>query len=168
MNTSIVIAVSLNIKWLLPFLLLSFLFIVVLTAVIYKIMWLRLDKMIKEKEKEKEKEDIEKTEEETLKKEEKEVLSKMNETLKNEEQRKKRAVKNQNSKQIFDNIGLNEGESEPDTSERPTLYQSTFLQRVQSFTSQGEASESVPQFQIYIAQKTILIFLQPSYFMDSL
>ena len=60
MNTSIVIAVSLNIKWLLPFLLLSFLFIVVLTAVIYKIMWLRLDKMIKEKEKEKE--DIEKTE----------------------------------------------------------------------------------------------------------
>ncbi|EEJ51958.1 hypothetical protein [Oribacterium sinus] len=58
MNTSIVIAVSLNAKWLLPFLLLSFLFIVVLTAVIYKIMWLRLDKMIKEKEKE----DIEKTE----------------------------------------------------------------------------------------------------------
>ena len=60
MNTSIAIAVSLNAKWLLPFLLLSFLFIVVLTAVIYKIMWLRLDKMIKEKEKEKE--DIEKTE----------------------------------------------------------------------------------------------------------
>ena len=58
MNTSIVIAVRLNAKWLLPFLLLSFLFIVVLTAVIYKIMWLRLDKMIKEKEKE----DIEKTE----------------------------------------------------------------------------------------------------------
>ena len=85
MNTSIVIAVSLNVKWLLPFLLLSFLFIVVLTAVIYKIMWLRLDKMIKEKEKKKEKEDIEKTEEESLKKEEKAVLSKMNETLKNEE-----------------------------------------------------------------------------------
>ena len=60
MNTSIVIAVSLNAKWLLTFLLLSFFFIVVLTAVIYKIMWLRLDKMIKEKEKEKE--DIEKTE----------------------------------------------------------------------------------------------------------
>ena len=60
MNTSIGIAVSLNAKWLLPFLLLSFFFIVVLTAVIYKIMWLRLDKMIKEKEKEKE--DIEKTE----------------------------------------------------------------------------------------------------------
>ena len=85
MNTSIVIAVSLNVKWLLPFLLLSFLFIVVLTAVIYKIMWLRLDKMIKEKEKEKEIENIEKTEEESLKKEEKAVLSKMNETLKNEE-----------------------------------------------------------------------------------
>ena len=67
MNTSIVIAVSLNAKWLLPFLLLSFLFIVVLTAVIYKIMWLRLDKRIKEKEKEKEgvekTKDIEKTEE---------------------------------------------------------------------------------------------------------
>ena len=62
MNTSIVIAVSLNAKWFLPFLLLSFLFIVVLTAVIYKIMWFRLDKMIKEKEKEKEKEDIEKNE----------------------------------------------------------------------------------------------------------
>ena len=58
MNTSIVIASNLNAKWLLPFLLLSFLFIVVLTAVIYKIMWLRLDKMTKEKEKE----DIEKTE----------------------------------------------------------------------------------------------------------
>ena len=72
MNTSIVIAVSLNAKWLLPFLLLSFLFIVVLTAVIYKIMWLRLDKMIKEKEKEKEgvekTKDIEKTEEQSLKK----------------------------------------------------------------------------------------------------
>ena len=61
MNTSIVIAVSLNAKWLLPFLLLSFLFIVVLTAVIYKIMWLRLDKMIKEKEKENEKGGVEKT-----------------------------------------------------------------------------------------------------------
>ena len=70
MNTSIVIAVSLNAKWLLPFLLLSFLFIVVLTAVIYKIMWLRLDKMIKEKEKEgvEKTNDIEKTEEESLKK----------------------------------------------------------------------------------------------------
>ena len=89
MNTSIVIAVSLNAKWLLPFLLLSFLFIVVLTAVIYKIMWLRLDKMIKEKEKEKEgvekKEDTERTEEESLKKEEKAVSSKMNEALQSEE-----------------------------------------------------------------------------------
>ena len=87
MNTSIVIAVSLNAKWLLPFLLLSFLFIVVLTAVIYKIMWLRLDKMIKEKEKEgvEKKEDTERTEEESLKKEEKAVSSKMNEALQSEE-----------------------------------------------------------------------------------
>ena len=87
MNTSIVIAVSLNAKWLLPFLLLSFLFIVVLTAVIYKIMWFRLEKIIKEKEKEgvKKKEDTERTEEESLKKGEKAVLSKMKETLKNEE-----------------------------------------------------------------------------------
>ena len=87
MNTSIVIAVSLNAKWLLPFLLLSFLFIVVLTVVIYKIMWLRLDKMIKEKEKEgvEKKEDTERTEEESLKKEEKAVSSKMNEALQSEE-----------------------------------------------------------------------------------
>ena len=83
MNTSIVIAVSLNAKWLLPFLLLSFLFIVVLTAVIYKIMWLRLDKMIKEKEKEKD--GVEKIEEDSFKKEEKAVLSKMNEILQKEE-----------------------------------------------------------------------------------
>ena len=66
MNRSVVLAIAINAKWLLPFLLLSFLFIVILTAVIYKIMWLRLDKMIKEKEKEKEgvekTEDIEKTE----------------------------------------------------------------------------------------------------------
>ena len=59
MNRSVVLAIAINAKWLLPFLLLSFLFIVILTAVIYKIMWFRLDKMIKEKEKEKEKEDIE-------------------------------------------------------------------------------------------------------------
>ena len=87
MNTSIVIAVSLNAKWLLPFLLLSFLFIVVLTVVIYKIMWLRLDKMIKEKEKEgvEKKEDTERTEEESLKKEEKAVSSIMNEALQSEE-----------------------------------------------------------------------------------
>ena len=83
MNRSIVIAVSLNAKWLLPFLLLSFLFIVVLTVVIYKIMWLRLDKMIKEKEKEKD--GVEKIEEDSLKKEEKVVLSKMNEILQKEE-----------------------------------------------------------------------------------
>ena len=87
MNTSIVIAVSLNAKWLLPFLLLSFLFIVVLTAVIYKIMWFRLEKIIKEKEKEgvEKKEDTERTEEESLKKEEKAVSSKMNEVLQSEE-----------------------------------------------------------------------------------
>ena len=85
MNRSVVLAIAINAKWLLPFLLLSFLFIVILTAIIYKIMWLRLDKMIKEKEIE----DIEKIEEDSLKKEEKAVLSKMNETLKNEEQRKK-------------------------------------------------------------------------------
>jgi len=87
MNTSIVIAVSLNAKWLLPFLLLSFLFIVVLTAVIYKIMWFRLEKIIKEKEKEgvEKKEDTERTEEESLKKEEKAVSSKMNEALQSEE-----------------------------------------------------------------------------------
>ena len=54
MNRSVVLAIAINAKWLLPFLLLSFLFIVVLTVVIYKIMWFRLDKMIKEKEKEKE------------------------------------------------------------------------------------------------------------------
>ena len=54
MNRSVVLAIAINAEWLLPFLLLSFLFIVVLTVVIYKIMWFRLDKMIKEKEKEKE------------------------------------------------------------------------------------------------------------------
>ena len=61
MNRSMVLAIAINAQWLLPFLLLSFLFIVILTAVIYKIMWFRLDKMIKEKEKEKEKEGVEKT-----------------------------------------------------------------------------------------------------------
>ncbi len=80
MNRSVVLAIAINAKWLLPFLLLSFLFIVILTAVIYKIMWFRLDKMIKEKEKEgvEKKEDTERTEEESLKKEEKAVSSKMN------------------------------------------------------------------------------------------
>ena len=53
MNRSVVLAIAINAKWLLPFLLLSFLFIVILTAVIYKIMWFRLEKIIKEKEKEK-------------------------------------------------------------------------------------------------------------------
>lgn len=87
MNRSVVLAIAINAKWLLPFLLLSFLFIVILTAVIYKIMWFRLDKMIKEKEKEgvEKKEDTEGTEEESLKKEEKAVSSKMNEALQSEE-----------------------------------------------------------------------------------
>ena len=87
MNRSVVLAIALNAKWLLPFLLLSFLFIVILTAVIYKIMWFRLEKIIKEKEKEgvEKKEDTERTEEESLKKEEKAVSSKMNEALQSEE-----------------------------------------------------------------------------------
>ena len=86
MDTSIIIAVNLHAKWLLPFLLLSFLFIVIVTAVIYKIMWLRLEKMIKEKEKEdvEKKEDIERKEE-SLEKKEKGALSKRNETLQSEE-----------------------------------------------------------------------------------
>ena len=87
MNRSVVLAIAINTKWLLPFLLLSFLFIVILTAVIYKIMWFRLEKIIKEKEKEgiEKKEDTERTEDESLKKEEKAVLSKMKETLQYEE-----------------------------------------------------------------------------------
>ena len=85
MNRSVVLAIAINAKWLLPFLLLSFLFIVILTAVIYKIMWFRLEKIIKEKEKEKEKDGVEKIEEDSFKKEEKAVLSKMNEILKKEE-----------------------------------------------------------------------------------
>ena len=87
MNRSVVLAIAINAKWLLPFLLLSFLFIVILTAVIYKIMWFRLEKIIKEKEKEglEKKEDTERTEEESLKKEEKAVSSKMNEAFQSEE-----------------------------------------------------------------------------------
>ena len=85
MNRSVVLAIAINTKWLLPFLLLSFLFIVILTAVIYKIMWFRLEKIIKEKEKEKEKDGVEKIEEDSFKKEEKAVLSKMNEILQKEE-----------------------------------------------------------------------------------
>ena len=45
-----------NKELLLPFLLISFLFIVVLTIVLYKIMWMRLDALIK-----KNKEDEERT-----------------------------------------------------------------------------------------------------------
>ena len=48
MNRMLVLALSLNGKWILPFLLLSFLFIVIVTAVIYKIMWFRLEKIIRE------------------------------------------------------------------------------------------------------------------------
>lgn len=48
MNRMLVIALSLDGKWILLFLLLSFLFIVIVTAVIYKIMWLRLEKIIRE------------------------------------------------------------------------------------------------------------------------
>lgn len=56
MNRMLVLALSLDGKWILPFLLLSFLFIVIVTAVIYKIMWFRLEKIIREnKEKPKEK-----------------------------------------------------------------------------------------------------------------
>jgi len=83
MNRSVVLAIAINAKWLLPFLLISFLFIVILTAVIYKIMWFRLEKIIKEKEKEKD--GVEKIEEDSFKKEEKAVLSKMNEILQKEE-----------------------------------------------------------------------------------
>ena len=83
MNRRVVLAIAINAKWLLPFLLLSFLFIVILTAVIYKIMWFRLEKIIKEKEKEKD--GVEKIEEDSFKKEEKAVLSKMNEILQKEE-----------------------------------------------------------------------------------
>ena len=45
-----------NKELLIPFLLVSFLFIVVLTIILYKIMWMRLDAMIK-----KNKEDEERT-----------------------------------------------------------------------------------------------------------
>jgi len=55
MNRMLVIALSLDGKWILPFLLLSFLFIVIVTAVIYKIMWLRLEKIIREKKEKPEK-----------------------------------------------------------------------------------------------------------------
>ncbi len=43
-----------NKELLLPFLLISFLFIVVLTIVLYKIMWMRLDAMIKKNKEEEE------------------------------------------------------------------------------------------------------------------
>ena len=51
-------------QWIIPFLLLSFLFIVILTVILYRIMWMRLNEIIKKnKEQEKiqeskEKEDI--------------------------------------------------------------------------------------------------------------
>lgn len=43
-----------NKELLLPFLLISFLFIVVLTITLYKIMWMRLDAMIKKNKEEEE------------------------------------------------------------------------------------------------------------------
>lgn len=66
MNRMLVLALSLDGKWILPFLLLSFLFIVIVTAVIYKIMWFRLEKIIREnkdKPEEKLEEESEKIEE---------------------------------------------------------------------------------------------------------
>jgi len=57
-------------QWIIPFLLLSFLFIVILTVILYRIMWMRLNAIIKKnKEQEKiqeskEKEDIGKKERE--------------------------------------------------------------------------------------------------------
>ena len=51
-------------QWIIPFLLISFLFIVILTVILYRIMWIRLNAIIKKnKEQEKiqeskEKEDI--------------------------------------------------------------------------------------------------------------
>ena len=41
-------------QWIIPFLLLSFLFIVILTVILYRIMWMRLNTIIK-KNKEQEK-----------------------------------------------------------------------------------------------------------------
>lgn len=41
-------------QWIIPFLLLSFLFIVILTVILYRIMWMRLNEIIK-KNKEQEK-----------------------------------------------------------------------------------------------------------------
>lgn len=69
MNRMLVLALSLDGKWILPFLLLSFLFIVIVTAVIYKIMWLRLEKIIQEKKEEEKSEEKpkEKLEEESEK-----------------------------------------------------------------------------------------------------
>ena len=43
-----------NKELLIPFLLVSFLFIVVLTIILYKIMWMRLDAMIKKNKEEEE------------------------------------------------------------------------------------------------------------------
>ena len=48
-------------QWIIPFLLLSFLFIVILTVILYRIMWMRLNAIIKKnKEQEKIKESKEK------------------------------------------------------------------------------------------------------------
>ena len=42
-------------QWIIPFLLLSFLFIVILTVILYRIMWMRLNAIINKKNKEQEK-----------------------------------------------------------------------------------------------------------------
>lgn len=80
MNRMLVIALSLDGKWILPFLLLSFLFIVIVTAVIYKIMWLRLEKIIRDNKDKPEK----KIEEESEKIAERKAEGKQSDTLEDE------------------------------------------------------------------------------------
>ena len=80
MKRMLVIALSLDGKWILPFLLLSFLFIVIVTAVIYKIMWLRLEKIFRENKDKPEK----KIEEESEKIAEAKAEGKQSDTLEDE------------------------------------------------------------------------------------
>lgn len=80
MNRMLVIALSLDGKWILLFLLLSFLFIVIVTAVIYKIMWLRLEKIIRDNKDKPEK----KIEEESEKIAERKAEGKQSDTLEDE------------------------------------------------------------------------------------
>ncbi len=58
-------------QWIIPFLLLSFLFIVILTVILYRIMWIRLEAIIR-KNKEKEEQEEKKVKEEAEVKKEKE------------------------------------------------------------------------------------------------